>query len=260
MAVVLAAGAASCTGFLIGKLIVSQQRPPAVNLRHPFPRQPLPLLLPRAAKRAVGTKMRPRVPTPKCLLCGEEYTTGDIVLVLDCGHLQHKHCSEHWSQTFLAQGMSCQCKVCKCKQTVDAFASVEINKDKAETPRNSVVKLTQILDVERTDAYEERFLQLQAFYGEREQQALAAYNAKYQDAVSQAYDHLQVDMTARLNEVTLSLNEKLYQEYCLLREQYDRAYACVLEQVKQNQLVHEALMKHDSSNVGVVVANEYTFY
>lgn len=238
MALVLAAGAASCTGFFIGKFIMQQQqqqqqqkqkqkqRPqptPRVQNTMQNPRSvPLPIPVPRPRPRLISVPAPRPAPVPKCTLCGVSYQNKEVVVVLTCGHLQHKHCSEEWSHMFLTQGMKCHCKMCQHLETIDVMASVEIiapvtDKDREEYP-TSRVRLTQIVDVSKivggsgvsktVDSRTEE--NLRAVYEQRERQVVNALHEQYQQAYRQTHAQLTQQLTEQLTEqLTQQLTQHL---------------------------------------------------
>lgn len=100
MAALIAAGAASCAGYFLGRTIVD-------NNDQSTPKQ------------------QPQKSRASCFLCDTVYQSKELVVVFTCGHMVHKGCVDKLNK--LKQGMQCICPVCHCNVVVAAFAVAELN-------------------------------------------------------------------------------------------------------------------------------------
>ncbi len=145
MAAILAAGAASCAGYVIGKLATrSKPRPRTERATGPNPRvrggsfrsPPSEMsfvdLAPRTKRVPPQRTMTgplvlpPRRPVPgQCPLCYTWFQQGDVVARLACSHVCHKQCLETVSNQQLYETYRCTCAMCNGPSTIVSFAVTE---------------------------------------------------------------------------------------------------------------------------------------
>lgn len=138
MATILAAGAASCAGYIIGNLAVkkspARQPVPAPRFRsvhHLPPRR----TTQASAQPAPATTFLQAgvVPAPKrvmpgqCYLCESWFQHGDVVAKLYCGHVFHRQCMETFARQPIYENFRCTCIVCRGGSWITRFAVTEIN-------------------------------------------------------------------------------------------------------------------------------------
>lgn len=138
MATLLAAGAASCAGYIIGNLAVKKPaRPPrhlhhyppqARHLHHLPPRRSPAPTLPQTTFLQAGVVPAPkRVMPGQCHLCESWFQHGDVVAKLYCGHVVHRQCMETFARQPVFEGFRCTCVVCRGGSWITRFAVTEIN-------------------------------------------------------------------------------------------------------------------------------------
>ena len=159
MATLLAAGAASCAGYIIGNLAVKKTPRPVHPGRQPPPFHPVHHLPPRrvAAPPAAILPAAPStrvlhagyVPAPKrvmpgqCYLCESWFQHGDVVAKLYCGHVFHRQCMETFARQPVYETFRCTCVVCRGGSWITRFAVTEINTPAAP----SVAPFTPVVPV-----------------------------------------------------------------------------------------------------------------
>jgi hypothetical protein len=145
MAALLAAGAASCAGYFIGKLAVSSRT--RKNKITPVPRLMVPTryhLPPRPVATshssfysspltgltAGGGSLMPaprRVLPGQCALCESWFQHGDVVAKLYCGHVFHRVCVETAARQPVYENFRCTCVTCHGGSWITRFAVTELN-------------------------------------------------------------------------------------------------------------------------------------
>lgn len=151
MAAFLAAGAASCAGYLIGKLAVTARprRNKATPVMHQLAR-PVRVMTPAAryhlpprpntsypssfysspptALTAGGLMPIPRRVMPgQCALCESWFQHGDVVAKLYCGHVFHRVCMETAARQPVYENFRCTCAICHGGSWITRFAVTELN-------------------------------------------------------------------------------------------------------------------------------------
>lgn len=170
MAALLAAGAASsCAGLILGSYAMKpkQNTPPnSASSRgvqgtqgnqwqqlqggsgsggKPLTRLYAPASLPPVTSVAPVTSPPillppPRAPLPgQCPLCHAWFQQGDVVAKLECGHVNHRVCTEVVSRQPVYVGYRCSCAVCRGPSMIVKFAVAEFVPPSQQTsapPRN----------------------------------------------------------------------------------------------------------------------------
>lgn len=145
MATLLAAGAASCAGYIIGNLAVKKSPQPHQPPRLP-PRIPRPQHVHHLPPRQAVVPAQPTLPTttttylqagvvpiPKrvmpgqCYLCESWFQHGDVVAKLYCGHVFHRPCMETFARQPVYENFRCTCIICRGGSWITRFAVTEIS-------------------------------------------------------------------------------------------------------------------------------------